>query len=90
MIVTSVRVQILWCVLKESGKDVVEFRRKVESGREITGAIRSLVIARGVQRECARVLDEGLLVPVLLYVSETMMWREQNRSRIKAVHMDNL
>ena len=64
--------------------------RKVESGRKVAGAIRSLVNARSLQRECARVLHESLLVPVLTYSSETMIWREKERSRIRAVHMDNL
>ena len=36
------------------------------------------------------VLHEKLLVPVLLYGSETMLWKEKERSRIKAVQMDNL
>ena len=35
------------------------------------GAIRSLVTAKCQLVECERVLDEGLLVPVPLYVSET-------------------
>ena len=40
--------------------------RKVESGRKVAGAIRSLVNDKGMQLECARVLHEGFLVPVLL------------------------
>ena len=40
--------------------------------------------------ECARVLHEGLLGPVLLYGTETMIWREKEGSRIRAVQMDNL
>ena len=36
------------------------------------------------------VLHEILLVPVLIYGSETMLWKEKERSRIKAVQMDNL
>ena len=39
--------------------------------------------------ECARVLHESLLVPVLTYDSKTMIWRENERSRIRAVQMDN-
>ena len=35
--------------------------------------------------ECTRVLHESLLVPVLTYGSETMIWREKERSRIRAV-----
>ena len=34
------------------------------------------------------VLHESLLVPPLMYGSETMIWKE--RSRIRAVQMDNL
>ena len=30
--------------------------------------------------ECARVLHETLLVPVLMYGSETMIWKEKERS----------
>ena len=36
--------------------------------------------------ECVRVLHESLVLPVLMYSSETMIWR----SRIRAVQMDNL
>ena len=36
------------------------------------------------------VLYETLLVPVLLYGSETMLWKVKVRSRISAVQMDNL
>ena len=35
-------------------------------------------------------LHEGMLVSVLLYGSETMIWRKKEKSRIRAVQMDNL
>ena len=60
------------------------------SGRRGTGAIRSLVNARDLQLEYARVFHETLLVPVLMYDSETVLWKEKERSRIRAVQMDNL
>ena len=53
------------------------------SGRKVASAIRSLVNARDLQLECARVLHETLLVPVLIDCSETMM-KEKERSRIRA------
>ena len=62
---------------------------KVESWRRDASAIRSLGNARSLQLECARVLKESLLVPVLTYGSETMIWREKERSRTKIVQMDN-
>ena len=45
----------LGCVLNESGTDDAECRRKGASGKEV--AIRSLVNARGLQLECARMLN---------------------------------
>ena len=56
------------------------------------GVIRSLVNSISLQCECARVLLESLLVPVLTYSSETMKWKKKKRSRIRAVQMfsDNL
>ena len=78
------------CVLDESGRDEAECSRKVANGRKVAGAIRSLVNARSLQLECARVFHESLLVPPLTYGSETMIWREKEGSRISAVQMDNL
>ena len=59
------------------------------SGRRVAGAIRSLVNARYLHLDCARFLHETLLVPVLMYGSETMLWKEA-RSRVRAVQMNNL
>ena len=36
------------------------------------------------------VLLKSLLVPVLTYGSETMIWKEKERSRIRAVQTDEL
>ena len=36
------------------------------------------------------VLPDTLLVPFLMYGSETTLWKEERRYRIRAVQMDNL
>ena len=36
------------------------------------------------------VLHETLLVPVLMYSRETILWKKKERSSIRAVQMDNL
>ena len=69
-----------WGVLDKSGTDGAECNRKVASGR-VAGAIRSLVNARDLQLECARVLHETLLEPVLMYGSEATLWKKE-RSRV--------
>ena len=45
----------------------------MESRRRVAGTISSLVNARSLQLEYARVLHESLLVTVLTYGSETMI-----------------
>ena len=74
--------------MDESG--TYECSRKAASGRRVSGASNSLVNARGLRLECARVLRETFLVPVLMYGSNTMTWKEEARSRIRAVQMDKI
>ena len=59
--------------MDESGSYEAECSRKVTSGRRVAIAIRSLVNAWSLHLECARVLHESLLVPVLTYGSETVI-----------------
>ena len=80
----------LRCVLDESGTDKAERSRNVASGRRVAGVIRPLVKARCLQLDCARVLHESLLVPFLTYGSETMIWKEKERSRIRAAQMKKI
>ena len=40
-----------------------------------------------LQLECARVLHETLLVSVLMYGSETMLWKEKERYKIRAYRL---
>ena len=76
--------------MEEADTDGAECSRKVASGRSVSGAIGSLVNARDLRIECARILNETLLVPVLTYGSETMLWKEKERSMIRVVQMENL
>ena len=62
-------------VLDESGTDGAECNMNEASERRVAGSIWSLVNAKDLQLECARVLHETLLVPVLTYDSETMLWK---------------
>ena len=69
--------------MDESGTDEAVCRSKVASGRRVAGTIRSLVNGRVLQLDFVTVLHETLLVPVLMYGSETMIWKEKERSRIR-------
>ena len=74
----------LGCVLDESGIDGVERSWKMASGRRAASVARSLVNSKDLQIECARVLHGTVFVPALMYGSETMLWKEKERSRIRA------
>ena len=78
------------CVLDELGTDEAECSRKVACCRRVAHAVRSLVNVRSMQLECSKVLQKSFLVPVFAYGSETMIWREEKRSRIRVVQMHNL
>ena len=56
----------------------------------MAGVIRLLVNDRDLQPESARVLYELLVVPVLTYGSETMLWKEKEKTRVRTVQMENL
>ena len=46
--------------------------------------------AKGLQLQCARVLNEILFPPVLMHGSETVVWKKKERSAIRAEPMDTL
>ena len=81
----------MWVYKKEERKVmrcICTRKRKMWSGKEVASAIRPLINVRGLQVECVRVLHEELIIPLLLYNRETMIWREKERSRITGVQMD--
>ena len=56
----------------------------------VTGVIVYIYYKLGICSLSVIVLHETLLVPVLMFVSEAMLWREKKRSRVRAVQMENL
>ena len=78
------------CVLDESCADGGDVVGSWRVGRVFGGALRSLVNAWDLQLEYARGLHETLLIPVLMYGNETMLWKEKDRSRTRPLKMDNL
>ena len=53
--------------------DGAECSSRVASVKRVAGAIRSLVNARDLRLECARILHETSIVPVLMYGGEAML-----------------
>ena len=79
----------LGCVLEKNQLGMRKYSRKVMSGKRFASAFRSLGNAQSFQLEFAKVLYESLLIPVLMYVSETMIWRKKEKFKIWVVWMNN-
>ena len=62
-----------WVMFWINRVQMMHCRMKVASGRRVAVDIRSLVNVRGLQLQCARFLNEALVVPVLMYNSDTMI-----------------
>ena len=60
----------------------------MESGKKVSGDIRSLGNAMTLQFECIRVLHNALLVIILLCGSEPMVWREKKTFTIRGLQMN--
>ena len=61
--------------MDEADTDGAECSWKMASGRSVANTIRSLVNDGDFHLQYARVLHETLLVPVLKYDSETVLWK---------------
>ena len=72
-------------LLDESGTDGAECSMKVARGKRVASTIRYQINAKDLQLECARVLYETLLVRILMYGSETMLWKNQAQMEQNAV-----
>ena len=80
----------LECVLDETGTYGTECSTKLASGERIAFVNGFIVNARDFQLECVKALYETLLVPILIYGSEITLWKEKEKSGIRAVQMDSL
>ena len=58
--------------------------------RRVVDVFRSLLNPKTFQLKCARILHERLLLPVLVCGGEMVVRMEKERSRTRAVQMDNL
>ena len=66
-------------VWDESSTYGAECRKKVASKKKVAGTIISLRNAMSLQLEFAKVQDEGFIVPILIYGSETMVGRGKEK-----------
>jgi hypothetical protein len=80
----------LGSVLEKKGGCDRDVNNRVVHGRRVAGIMSKIVNKHGLSVDCSRGLYESMLVPTLLYGSETIFVNERDESRIRAVEMDFL
>ena len=67
-----------------------ETRERAVQGRKVIGSLGRMMRERTVSSEVKKGLRDGIIVPTLTYASETWVWNERQRSRIRAVEISFL
>lgn len=76
--------------MNNKSREKVKYENKVMIGRRNGGATKALGNEKGMSLDFARTLHESLLILTLRQQNETMVQKERQRSRIKAMHMNSL
>ena len=69
------------------GKYESDIERRVNAGNMVNGALHSFMNSRKVSNKARLAVHEGVLVPTLMYGSESWVWQKKHESRINAVEM---
>ena len=80
----------LGSVLEKRGDCMNEINHRVLQGRTVAYVAGNMVKKHNLSLESARALYESLLAPTILYGSETLYMKEQEKSRVRAIEMDYL
>ncbi|GBP73886.1 hypothetical protein EVAR_82715_1 [Eumeta japonica] len=75
-------------------KNDVKYDRDIGSranaGNKVNGALLAIINSKSVSRQGRLSIHNGVLIPTLMYGSESWVWQTNNESRINAVEMRSL
>ncbi len=77
----------LGSIMCKHGSMEGETRERAMQGRKVVGSVWRMMKGRTVSREVKKELRVVIIVPTVIYASETWVWNERQRSRIQAVEM---
>ncbi|XP_073943408.1 uncharacterized protein [Choristoneura fumiferana] len=69
------------------GKYESDIERRVNAGNMVNGALHSFMNSRKVSNKACLAVHGGVLVPTLMYGSESWVWQKKHESRINVVVM---
>ncbi|CAG9134602.1 unnamed protein product [Plutella xylostella] len=80
----------LGCLFTRDGKCEGDIERRVKAGNKVNGALHSFMRSQNVSQKARLAVHGGVLVPTLMYGSESWVWQKKNESRVNAVEMRSL
>ncbi|KAI5640894.1 reverse transcriptase (RNA-dependent DNA polymerase) domain-containing protein [Phthorimaea operculella] len=69
------------------GKFESDIERRVNAGNMVNGALHAFMNSQKVSNKARLAVHRGVLVPTLMYGSESWVWQKKHESRINAVEM---
>ncbi|CAG9109123.1 unnamed protein product [Plutella xylostella] len=67
-----------------------DIERRVNAGNRVNGALHSIVASQAVSKQARLAVHNAMLVPTLMYGSESWVWQKKHESRLNAVEMRSL
>jgi hypothetical protein len=77
----------LGSMFTRDGKCDSDKERRVNAGNIVNGALHAFVSSRVVSKMAQLAVHNGVLLPTLMYGSESWVWQKIHTSRINAVKM---
>ncbi|GBP46058.1 hypothetical protein EVAR_41411_1 [Eumeta japonica] len=72
-----------------SGRHPLEISR-VHADNKVNGVLLAIMNSKSVSRQARLAIHNGVLIPTLMYGSESWVWQKKNERRINAVEMLSL
>ncbi|GBP31200.1 Piezo-type mechanosensitive ion channel component [Eumeta japonica] len=72
------------------GKYDRDIERRVNTENKVNGALLAIMNSKSISRQARLAIHTGVLIPMLMYGSESWVWQKKNESRINAVELRSL
>lgn len=69
------------------GKHEKDIERRVNAGNRVNGALNAFMGSQKITQKARVAVHRGVLVPTLMYGSESWVWQKRHQSRVNAVEM---
>ncbi|XP_063364410.1 uncharacterized protein LOC134653055 isoform X2 [Cydia amplana] len=77
----------LGTLFTRDGKHDKDIERRVNAGNRVNGALNAFMSSQKVSQKARLAVHRGVLVPTLMYGSESWVWQKRHQSQVNAVEM---